>query len=140
MQYVIIEFARLKRIFFDIWQFCDWHLASAIQASTFVIRCCVCVSLCTVRFCVCYFFFDLIYRPWTSISSSSDDLCLLYCYKSVLLIMPPSANSQRIHCINCNVCLSTFRRYLVHELNTRVISLLSEWISPVIVSIYAYYF
>ncbi|XP_045451013.1 uncharacterized protein LOC123659894 [Melitaea cinxia] len=48
--------------------------------------------------------------------------------------MPPSANSRRILCINCNVCLNTFRRYLVHELNTRVISLLSEWLSPVIIT------
>ncbi|KAF9823579.1 hypothetical protein SFRURICE_011885 [Spodoptera frugiperda] len=48
--------------------------------------------------------------------------------------MPPSATSRRILCINCNVCINTFRRYLVHELNTRVISLLSEWISPVIIT------
>ncbi|CAK1593156.1 unnamed protein product [Parnassius mnemosyne] len=48
--------------------------------------------------------------------------------------MPPSVKSRRILCINCNVCLSTFRRYLVHELNTRVISLLSDWISPVIIT------
>ncbi|PZC74315.1 hypothetical protein B5X24_HaOG208007 [Helicoverpa armigera] len=47
--------------------------------------------------------------------------------------MPPSA-SRRILCINCNVCINTFRRYLVQELNTRVISLLSEWISPVIIT------
>lgn len=45
--------------------------------------------------------------------------------------------SQRIHCINCNICVNssnTQSRYLVFDQNTRVISLISNWISPVIVS------
>ncbi|CAG4958305.1 unnamed protein product [Colias eurytheme] len=48
--------------------------------------------------------------------------------------MPPLRKPDRILCINCNVCVNTFRRYLVLELNTRVISLLSEWISPRIIT------
>uniref|UniRef100_A0A2A4J1P3 UBX domain-containing protein 4 n=1 Tax=Heliothis virescens TaxID=7102 RepID=A0A2A4J1P3_HELVI len=47
--------------------------------------------------------------------------------------MPPSA-SRRILCLNCNACINTFRRYLVNELSTRVVSLLSEWVSPVIIT------
>ncbi|XP_045504504.1 uncharacterized protein LOC123701151 [Colias croceus] len=48
--------------------------------------------------------------------------------------MPPLRKPDRILCINCNICVNTFRRYLVLELNTRVISLLSEWISPRIIT------
>ncbi|KAL4708467.1 hypothetical protein ACJJTC_014349 [Scirpophaga incertulas] len=47
--------------------------------------------------------------------------------------MSPSRRNQRNLCINCNVCLNTFRRFHAVELNIRVIALLSEWISPVII-------
>ncbi|KAL4702082.1 hypothetical protein ACJJTC_002281 [Scirpophaga incertulas] len=45
--------------------------------------------------------------------------------------------SQRIHCINCNICVNTcnaFRPQRVLHLDRRVVSLMSNWISPSIVT------
>ncbi|KAL4705367.1 hypothetical protein ACJJTC_004590 [Scirpophaga incertulas] len=42
--------------------------------------------------------------------------------------------SQRLNCVNCNITVNTLRRYQVLQLDNRVISLISTWISPVIIT------
>ncbi|RVE41315.1 hypothetical protein evm_014038 [Chilo suppressalis] len=44
---------------------------------------------------------------------------------------------ERIQCVNCNICVNacnTFRRHAVLQLDPRVVSLINNWVSPVIIT------
>ncbi|CAG4980978.1 unnamed protein product [Colias eurytheme] len=40
----------------------------------------------------------------------------------------------RLKCINCNICINTLRRFIVLQLDSRIISLISSWIDPIIIT------
>ncbi|CAG4973916.1 unnamed protein product [Colias eurytheme] len=40
----------------------------------------------------------------------------------------------RLRCVNCNIRIDTLRRHLVFELDTRVVSKICEWSSPIIIT------
>ncbi|XP_045778170.1 uncharacterized protein LOC123876079 [Maniola jurtina] len=44
------------------------------------------------------------------------------------------AKSNRIMCINCNLCINKLRRYPALELDKKITSLLSEWVYPQIIT------
>ncbi|KAL4703644.1 hypothetical protein ACJJTC_000315 [Scirpophaga incertulas] len=42
--------------------------------------------------------------------------------------------SSRLLCVNCRICINRIQRHNVLELDTRVISVICEWITPVIIT------